>query len=92
MLWEKFEEYLLNNKIEIRKKSEVFKVEQLDDLNIVSIKDSDGNIQNLETKNILFSSPLLEFIEIVNLLFVSNRKSTLFLFGEYKSNPSLILF
>ncbi|OUW38390.1 MAG: hypothetical protein CBD44_01080 [Flavobacteriaceae bacterium TMED184] len=66
MLWEKFEEYLLNNKIEIRKKSEVFKVEQLDDLNIVSIKDSDGNIQNLETKNILFSSPLLEFIEIVN--------------------------
>lgn len=66
MLWEKFEDYLIKNKIEVRKEAEVYKVEQSNDLNLVSIKDKNGITQKLEGKSILFSSPLLEFIEIVN--------------------------
>ena len=66
MLWEKFEEHLLIKKIEVRKKSEVFKVEKNGNINSVYVKDSKGSVQKLDGKNVLFSSPLLEFIEITS--------------------------
>ena len=66
MLWEKFEEHLLIKKIEVRKKSEVFKVEKNGNINSVYVKDSKGSVQKLEGENVLFSSPLLEFIEITS--------------------------
>lgn len=66
MLWEKFEDYLIQNKIEVRKQAEVYKVEQSNDLYVLSIRDKSGNIEKLECKSVLFSNPLLEFIEIIN--------------------------
>ncbi len=65
MLWEKFENYLINKKIEILKESNVFKVEKNSDSYFVSFKKKNGDIEKVETKNILFSNPLLEFIKIV---------------------------
>ena len=65
MLWEKFENYLVKKNIEVVKGSNVFKVKKLNNIYEVSYKDIDGKIQKLETKNILFSNPLLEFIKIL---------------------------
>jgi len=65
MLWEKFENYLINKKIDIVKEANVFKVEKKEDSYLVSFKKKDGGNEELETKNILFSNPLLEFIKII---------------------------
>ena len=65
MLWEKFESYLLDKNIEVRKQANVFEIKVENEIYLVSYKDEMGTIHKLKTKNILFSNPLLEFIKIL---------------------------
>jgi len=62
MLWEKFEEYLLNNNVDILKNSYVIDVNYKDDLLEVTY-DSNGKKEIVLTKHLLFSNPLLDFIK-----------------------------
>jgi len=64
MLWEKFEEIITNKNINIAKEKIVTDIVKKDQGFIVSFKDSEGNEKSEETKNIFFSNPLLEFIDI----------------------------
>ena len=64
MLWEKFEEIIINKNIDIAKEKIVTDIVKKDQGFIVSFKDSEGNEKSEETKNIFFSNPLLEFIDI----------------------------
>ena len=62
MLWEKFEEYLLNNNVDVLKNSYVIDVNYKDDLLEVTY-DSNGKKEIVLTKHLLFSNPLLDFIK-----------------------------
>ena len=62
MLWEKFEEYLLNNNVDILKNSYVIDVNYKDDLLEVTYE-SNGKKEVVLTKHLLFSNPLLDFIK-----------------------------
>ena len=64
MLWEKFEEIIINKNIDITKEKIVTDIVKKGQGFIVSFKDSEGNEKSEETKNIFFSNPLLEFIDI----------------------------
>ena len=64
MLWEKFEQQIIMKNIAITKEKVVTKVSTTKNGFIVSFKDSEGNENSEETKNVFFSNPLLEFIEI----------------------------
>ena len=64
MLWEKFEEIVTKKNIEVSKEKTVTDVTTTDQGFIVSFKDSAGNEKSEEAKNIFFSNPLLEFIDI----------------------------
>ena len=64
MLWEKFEEIVTKKNIEVSKENTVTDVTTTDQGFIVSFKDSEGNEKSEEAKNIFFSNPLLEFIDI----------------------------
>ena len=64
MLWEKFEEYIIKHNIEVSKNTKVTQVKESGDHYIVSYEDPEGKSQSIETKNIFFSNPLLEFIDI----------------------------
>ena len=64
MLWEKFEENLKRKNIEVSKENTVTDVTTTDQGFVVSFEDSNGNKKSEETKNIFFSNPLLEFIDI----------------------------
>ena len=64
MLWEKFENYLINKDIEVKKEANVFQIKEDNEIYIVSYKDENGKIHELKSHNILFSNPLLEFIKI----------------------------
>ena len=64
MLWEKFEDYVKNQGVEVAKNKKVTGVSNNGDNFEVTIKDDLGNQTSIETKNIFFSNPLLEFIDI----------------------------
>ena len=64
MLWEKFEEIIINKNIDIAKEKIVTDIVKKSQGFIVSFKDTEGNEKSEETKNIFFSNPLLEFIDI----------------------------
>ena len=64
MLWEKFEEIVIKKNIEVSKEKTVTDIATKDKGFIVSFKDNEGNEKSEETKNIFFSNPLLEFVDI----------------------------
>ena len=64
MLWEKFEEIVTKKNIEVSKEKTVTDIKTTDKGFVVSFKDSEGNEKSEEAKNIFFSNPLLEFIDI----------------------------
>lgn len=64
MLWEKFEDYIVSKNIEVYKEKAVTSVKKIGEAFAVTFIDLDGKKTTIETKNIFFSNPLLEFIEI----------------------------
>ena len=64
MLWEKFEDYIVSKNIEVYKEKAVTRVKKSGEAFSVTFIDQDGNKTTIETKNIFFSNPLLEFIDI----------------------------
>ena len=66
MIWEKLESYLLSKQVEILKNSNVTDISWTDgEVNIKYI-DSENNINTVSAKNLFFSNPLLQFIQISN--------------------------
>jgi len=66
MLWEKFEDTITDNGILVSKEKTVIGVKKSKKGFDVSYVDKDGKKFNEETKNIFFSNPLLEFINILD--------------------------
>ena len=64
MLWEKFEEHITNKGIEVTKNKKVTAVKKVEDSFSITYEDSERNKTYVETKNVFFSNPLLEFISI----------------------------
>ena len=64
MLWEKFEDYVKEQGVEVAKNKKVTGVSNNGDNFKVTIEDNFGNQTSIDTKNIFFSNPLLEFIDI----------------------------
>ena len=64
MLWEKFEEHIINKGIEVIKNKKVTSVKKTKDSFSIIYEDSDNNKTSVKTKNVFFSNPLLEFISI----------------------------
>ena len=64
MLWEKFEDYVKKQDVEVAKNKKVTGVSNNGDNFKVTIEDDLGNQTSIDTKNIFFSNPLLEFIDI----------------------------
>ena len=62
MLWEKFK-YVENNNIDVSKNKKVTQIKKMNHLTL-TYEDIEGNSQSIKTKNIFFSNPLLEFIDI----------------------------
>ena len=64
MLWEKFEEHITNKGIEVIKNKKVISIKKTEDIFLIIYEDSERNKITVETKNVFFSNPLLEFISI----------------------------
>ena len=64
MLWEKFEEHITNKGIEVTKNKKVTSIKKTEDIFSIIYEDSERNKISVETKNVFFSNPLLEFISI----------------------------
>ncbi|MAO98223.1 MAG: FAD-dependent oxidoreductase [Gammaproteobacteria bacterium] len=64
MLWEKFEDSISKNEIEVRKESKVSSVELKEDVFNLTVENSNAALSTIKAKNIFFSNPLLEFINI----------------------------
>ncbi len=64
MLWEKFEEHITKKGIEVTKNKKVTAVKRNGDNFIITYEDTEGNKTTIESKNVFFSNPLLEFIAI----------------------------
>ena len=64
MLWEKFEEHITNKGIEVIKNKKVISIKKTEDIFSIIYEDSEKNKISVETKNVFFSNPLLEFISI----------------------------
>jgi len=64
MLWEKFEDNISINGIEVRKESKVSSVVCEGDIFSLTTEDTKGALSTIKAKNIFFSNPLLEFINI----------------------------
>ena len=64
MLWEKFEDYVKRQDVEVVKNKKVTGVNNNGDNFKITIEDDLGNQTSIDTKNIFFSNPLLEFIDI----------------------------
>ena len=64
MLWEKFEEHITNKNIEVTKNKKVTAVKRNEDNFSITYEDTDGNKTTVDSKNVFFSNPLLEFIAI----------------------------
>ena len=61
MLWEKFEEYLINNKTSVLKNSNVTDVSYENELIKIDFENNNEN-KSILTEHVLFSNPLLDFI------------------------------
>ena len=66
MLWEKFESYLEDSGTEIKKSCKVTEVKEVDNCFQISYLDKGEQTITVKSKNIFFSSPLLEFVDIFN--------------------------
>ena len=64
MLWEKFEEHITNKGIEVIKNKKVISIKKTEDIFSIIYEDSERNKISVETKNVFFSNPLLEFISV----------------------------
>ena len=64
MLWEKFEDFITSNDIEVSKNKKVTNIKKESDKFTVTYENSEGIIHSVDTQNIFFSNPLLEFIDI----------------------------
>ena len=64
MLWEKFEEYVKGQDVEVVKNKKVTGVNNNGDNFKITIEDDLGNQTSINTKYVFFSNPLLEFIDI----------------------------
>ena len=64
MLWEKFEEHIINKGIDVTKNKKVTAVKRSGDNFMITYEDTEGNKTTIESKNVFFSNPLLEFIAI----------------------------
>jgi len=64
MLWEKFEDFIKSNDIEVSKNKKVTNIKKESDKFTVTYENSEGIIHSVDTQNIFFSNPLLEFIDI----------------------------
>ena len=64
MLWEKFEDYIKSKGTQVSKNKMVTKVKNNGENFIITYEDGNGSQSSIEAKNIFFSNPLLEFIEI----------------------------
>ncbi len=64
MLWEKFEDYVRGQDVEVVKNKKVTGVNNNGDNFKITIEDELGNQTSIDTKYIFFSNPLLEFIDI----------------------------
>ena len=64
MLWEKFENYIVSKNIEVFKEKTVTSVKKNGEAFAVTFSDMNGNETTIDSKNIFFSNPLLEFIDI----------------------------
>ncbi|MDB3866649.1 FAD-dependent oxidoreductase [Acidimicrobiia bacterium] len=71
MLWEKFEEYLINNGISVQKNSYVKSVKEYDNKQVLTYIEND-NQKTISADHILFSNPLLNFIKFYNPTVPSN--------------------
>ena len=65
MLWEKFEDSIINNGISIIKDSPVQEINKTQEGLEIIYKEKEKRV-TIKTKNIFFSNPLLEFIKIFN--------------------------
>ena len=64
MLWEKFEDYVKGQDVEVVKNKKVTGVNNNGDNFKITIEDDLGNQTSINTKYVFFSNPLLEFIDI----------------------------
>jgi len=64
MLWEKFEEHITNKGIEVTKNKKVTAINKTENSFSIIYEDTERNEISVETKNVFFSNPLLEFISI----------------------------
>jgi len=64
MLWEKFENLIVSKNIEVLKETTVTSVKKNDTAFSVTFSNLYGNETTIDSKNIFFSNPLLEFINI----------------------------
>ena len=64
MLWEKFEDYVKGQEVEVVKNKKVTGVNNNGDNFKITIEDDLGNQTSINTKYVFFSNPLLEFIDI----------------------------
>jgi len=64
MLWEKFENLIVSKNIEVLKETTVTSVKKNDTAFSVTFSNIYGNETTIDSKNIFFSNPLLEFINI----------------------------
>ncbi len=64
MLWEKFEEHITNKGLNVTKNKKVTAVKRSGDNFMITYEDTEGNKTTIESKNVFFSNPLLEFIAI----------------------------
>jgi protoporphyrinogen oxidase len=75
MLWEKFEDYLNANSVEVKKNSYVIGVEEENGKQIVKYTNN-GDEKIVSAEHVLFSNPLLDFIKFYKK---SVRKRLLYL-------------
>ena len=66
MLWEKFETIINESKVEIIKNTSVIKIKKENNYFILNLKNSKKQVFSVKTKNIFFSSPLLDFIQFLD--------------------------
>ena len=64
MLWEKFEDLLLNEDVKISKNSEVIKISEAENEIEVTVRNKNNEIINYTCSQLFFTNPLLQFVKI----------------------------